>query len=312
MGISDKLANLHILLNAKSFQRWPLEVRFFASDVHKMWTRLTLAAHLDRPHARNIQVTLDSNNATLNSAQSINTTQAIADPDIKTGIHALDVTYQSIKPSLERSLAVLQADSVCCSICDTTANSNMERLVICSNAACKDVYHLACIGKQFLSTSRDDDTILPLQGQCPTCKVEIAWSDLVRDLSLRTRGEKERTILFRQRRRKKGDVSELNDASHTAEALTEAEADDASELEIDDDLDATGFRLSSDEEPALSGSDNDWHSIDGAAKSPKKKNNRKSSPKIKQTTKTASKRSKTKRSNSIVQDSDWDDAEVLG
>lgn len=37
--LTDRLANLHLLLRARSFERWPLKVTFYAEDVYRVWTR---------------------------------------------------------------------------------------------------------------------------------------------------------------------------------------------------------------------------------------------------------------------------------
>ena len=124
MGISDRLANLHILLNAKSFQRWPLEVRFFAPDVHKMWTRLALTARLNRPDSKDLEVTLYAGDDQTEKDGISNLSQGLPIPDLPKGIDALDVTYQSMKPKLEQSIATLQPKNLRCAVCEEVADSS--------------------------------------------------------------------------------------------------------------------------------------------------------------------------------------------
>ena len=39
MSLTDRLANLQVLLQSKSFYRWPLHVKFLAEDVFLVWRR---------------------------------------------------------------------------------------------------------------------------------------------------------------------------------------------------------------------------------------------------------------------------------
>ncbi|GAB7342948.1 hypothetical protein MBLNU457_g1054t2 [Dothideomycetes sp. NU457] len=247
MSLTDKLANLNILLNAKSFQRWPLQVRFFATDVHKFWLRTKAQTIL--VDKRDIKVSLEDTTTLPLQPGTSETTQTIAEPTVARGIQALDFTYAYIKPSLENSL------------------------------------------KQ----SGKPDVMLPLNGNCPSCHASMSWADLMLDLSLRMRGNKETTALFKERR--KGKKTSSNE---TVQAP--AEDDDVTEAEADDDLDEDEFRLLTEnaEEPT----DDEWKVIDDETSSAKPSVTPKRGRK-------PGKKSSAKPSPRVVQDSDWSDAEVL-
>ncbi|KAH0408016.1 hypothetical protein KCU90_g22362, partial [Aureobasidium melanogenum] len=84
MSMHDKLANLHILLRAKSFERWPLQVKFFAEDVYKMWHRWTV--NMPEVIRQGIEVEMD---------ESVLQKAALEeDPSNPVGIHKIDPTYQ--------------------------------------------------------------------------------------------------------------------------------------------------------------------------------------------------------------------------
>jgi hypothetical protein len=63
----------------------------------------------------------------------------------------------------------------CSSVCvlQTAAES-----IACLN--CNVQSHIACLAKSFLQQKRQADQLLPIEGQCVQCDVELLWGDLVR------------------------------------------------------------------------------------------------------------------------------------
>jgi len=292
MSLTDKLANLNILLNAKSFQRWPLQVRFFATDVHKFWLRTKAQTIL--VDSREIKVSLEDTTALPLLPESSETVETLAEPTVARGIQALDVTYTYIKTSLEKSLEVTRSENITCGICKSNLDANKDQVIICSST-CRSTFHSSCLARTFLEQSGKPDVMLPLNGNCPSCHTNLSWSDLMLDLSLRIRGSKETTALFKQRRKSKN-----NAAAETVQTLTED--DDVTEAEAEDDLDETGFRLLT--ENAEVPSDDDWKVIDDEPSPAKPSVTPKRGRK-------PSKKSRDERLPRVVQDSDWEDAEVL-
>ncbi|TKA65970.1 hypothetical protein B0A49_06529 [Cryomyces minteri] len=104
VSLTDKLANLHLLLRVKSFARWPLDVRFFAPDVWKMWGRWNERAAGKIREGIGIEL--------------VRPDEPIAAERIEAGaakylvqgngvLEALDVGYASLKAYLEKSKALL-------------------------------------------------------------------------------------------------------------------------------------------------------------------------------------------------------------
>jgi len=299
MSLTDKLANLKILLNAKSFQRWPLRVRFYASDVYKFWQRTKSQTLL--VDKRDIQVSLEDTTTLPLQSDFQETVQSLAESTVARGIQALDVTYGYMKPSLENSIDATASTSITCVICKSDLDASKDQIIVCPSA-CRSSFHSSCLARSFLQQRARPDAILPLDGDCPKCHTKLNWSELILDLSLRIRGDKETTALFKQRRKAKANAADsASIVADAAQAL--AEEDDGTEVEAEDDLDETGFRLLT-ETPEIA-SDDEWKAIDDDDD-----NTTKPSTAPKRRTKMKNK-SPAKSSSRVVQDSDWEDAEVL-
>jgi structure-specific endonuclease subunit SLX1 len=198
MSMQDKLANLHILLRANSFERWPLKVRFFAEDVHKMWHRWTV----NMPEVVRHGIEIEMDESILDKASLED------DPLQPVGIYLIDPTYQHMKTTLEKSTKLLDAPQNSCAICSTLFDSTKVMALVCSNSECDASFHVACLSHQFLKGENALAAVVPTQGDCPTCRSSLNWSDLVKDLSLRIRGEKEVAALFKVPKRRKGGSKE--------------------------------------------------------------------------------------------------------
>ena len=288
MSLSDKLANLHILLRAKSFQRWPLEVAFFAEDVYKAWHRVTKS--FTDPLRDGIIVAL---NESIRASKDITGESDIQNADTAlrpVGIATLDTTYRPLKRIIETSTALLERADNTCSICKLDLKQERDLVLACPSDGCNCTSHVSCLSQHFLEAEVGANSIIPTVGTCPNCETHLVWTDLVRDLSLRIRGEKERAVLFKEKRRKKnvGNVASSTLATHE-ELLEDSEGSDQ---ELDEDLDESGFREAS--------SQDGWRLIDDVETSQVFDD---PSPQIPSRVIDTSER--------IVQDSDWDSAEVL-
>lgn len=288
MSLTDKLSNLHILLRAKSFERWPLQVRFFAADVFKFWERCNAKA--TESVRDGIRIGMDE------SVVVRNTTQPI-------GIDALDVTFAPMKPMLEKSRTLLAGSACACSVCHESLDSEKSLVLVCTADECKAASHLDCLSKHFLNAEHRGNAIVPLEGECPTCKAYSSWKDLVTDLSLRVRGEKEAAALFKVRKSRKKAGTDLS-----AESVAVGDDDDSgselSSLDSDIDLDDSGPLISletgeTNELQSTQGSD-EWHNIDDIlSHSPKPLRKTPGSPKARRCV------------EMVIEDSDWDEAEIV-
>ncbi|KAI9807199.1 MAG: hypothetical protein M1825_005917 [Sarcosagium campestre] len=177
----DKLANLHLLLRVDSFTRWPLEVVFYSRAVYALWERLLERVDGQVRSGLKVSLVLPPNESDTTIATS------------EGGIDSIDVTYKGLTNHLERSAALLNestADGVLCAICHGSIDSQ-ETAATCPSDACSAASHLTCLSAAFLSDDEDKGAVVPSKGICPGCKREHKWVDVVKELSLRLRGEKE-------------------------------------------------------------------------------------------------------------------------
>jgi len=206
--ITSLLSNLHLLLRVPSFSRWPLEVRFFAEDVHKAWVRWSkqtveplrdaLPIILDFPSEES-GVAEDGSAGEKGSPRSNKR-------KISHGIAALDVDYTDQKAHVEKGKDVIDFEREGpCAVCHDDLEHQAGVYAICPNPGCETVTHLTCLSKHFLKG--EENALVPIRGVCPTCETEIRWVDVVKELSLRMRGQKEVEKLLKEKRVKKGNAS---------------------------------------------------------------------------------------------------------
>lgn len=294
MSMHDKLANLHILLRAKSFERWPLQVKFFAEDVYKMWHRWTV--NMPEVIRQGIDVEMDESvlqNAALEE-----------DPFNPDGIYRIDPTYQHMKTTLEKSRELLVVRDNSCVICCSALDAKKEMTLVCSNQECDTIFHVGCLSTHFLKGEHGaQDAIIPTHGQCPSCKATLNWTDLMKDLSLRIRGEKEVTALFKEPKRRKKNVKE---SAKSAAIVDDDEAEEPEVLadESDPEVDFDDVLLQSDYEDvdqmqATPSGGDEWKLVDEL--------NKQDTPRVIDSASSSA----VKVRKAIIEDSDWDEAEVI-
>jgi structure-specific endonuclease subunit SLX1 len=236
--LTDRLANLHLLLRARSFERWPLKVTFYAEDVYRVWTRW-IGQHLELQGGNGLReglwVGMAEGMPTAKKNASFPAPEPASDADAPKGIHALDVTHALLKPQLEKSKTLLAAPQTC-TLCSSAIPSSGASTLICPAPSCSNVSHLTCLATHFLATESksanktDTTSLLPTTGTCPTCSTPLHWHPLVQELSLRMRGEKEVQALFKppRSRKRKGD-------EQAAAGAVEDEEAEESELELQEE-----------------------------------------------------------------------------
>lgn len=91
-----------------------------------------------------------------------------------------------------------------CIHCNKEMQPNQGLYAMCPNDGCEAMGHLDCWSKHALA-SDEPAAILPNGCKCPSCSGEIRWGDMVKELSLRTRGpgEVEKLLLKKKRQRVK-------------------------------------------------------------------------------------------------------------
>ncbi|KAF1847973.1 GIY-YIG-domain-containing protein [Cucurbitaria berberidis CBS 394.84] len=238
MSLEARLKNLHHLLGVGSFSRWPLHLRFFAADVFTQWEKHM--AKMPAKLRKSITIQLTPAELPKLAADVRVEMQTHFIPDV---IRAIPVAYEDCKTYVEKSKSVLdEARNRACGVCKKEADTVKSLILICPVEYCKAVSHMACLSKKFLAEEGNQDTLLPMEGTCPSCRSPIRWSTMMKELSLRTRGEEEIKALFKPKRKRKADNA------------AESDTGDAQDLdEQDEDLDETWMEdLNDDEEKPAS------------------------------------------------------------
>jgi structure-specific endonuclease subunit SLX1 len=280
MSLESRLHNLHLLLRSKSFERWPLSLRFFCEDVHKVFMKHS--AEKKEQLRSGIEVVLDENASRVVSRKKKKDAppeDPPSEPPLNP-IELMDFEYSRLRPLLEKSIVALDpAIRPTCSVCKSTIEAGKSLAVVCPHDDCAATSHLHCLSANFLRHENNSEAIVPLSGDCPSCHNPTSWDSVVRELSLRIRGQKQVEQLFKKPRSKKGD------AIDAAVAFVEAGGQ-----EDGDDLDGDGDE--SEAEKRFEEFEAEASMID-MEEYPKKNRRRSKSRSLE------------------IKDSDWDDVDVL-
>lgn len=215
---------------------------------------------------------------------------------VEHGIGALDLSYETCKAHVEKGKEVVDFEREgACTLCKDDLEHNAGIYAICPSPGCESVTHLTCLGKHFVE---DADSVLPIKGNCPSCKTELRWADIVKEATLRLRGQKEVEKLLKVKRARKGATASQAASEELDHELSEEEfmRDVQEELEFLRKFDPTGDNY-----------DGIWHEIDDSDDSD-----------TRSTTSTDLRKGKAKPAaptvskagtlRTVVEDSDWDDA----
>jgi structure-specific endonuclease subunit SLX1 len=228
-SLLDKLSNLHLLLRVPYFSRWPLEVRFFNEEVYRSWQ--SWCQRVDEQVRPGIKIFLDllqmpDDEEEITSAQRPAKRRKI-DLIGRGGVEGIDPTYARFEDVLEKGQFLLdEGDRQKCSVCSKQLDLRQDLFVICPSNGCSSLSHVSCLSKHFLLQSQSN-LLIPESGKCLSCSATSQWSDLMKELSLRTRGVKEVWKLLSKKKKTK---------TATAAEIQENESEDDME---EDDFDAT-------------------------------------------------------------------------
>ncbi|KAJ5586181.1 hypothetical protein N7450_005968 [Penicillium hetheringtonii] len=188
-SLTAHLEDLHTLLRSTYFSKWPLRIRFFRADVHRVWSIWNDRVDVPLPDQKLI---LDGD-----CPGRATETEAIG------GIHQLTVDYSKLETYLEKSMFLLDdAEDLQCHICKISALPTTEQIVVCPQESCRGVNHLLCLSTKFLEAEDDPDNLVPSKGRCPTCNETVPWPLMMQELSVRNRAEKEAQIILRRKDRR--------------------------------------------------------------------------------------------------------------
>lgn len=301
------ISNLHLLLRVPGFNRWPLEVRFFCKDVYDVWVRWS--ERVDGQIQSGIKILLDVKQPEESSV----TEEVPPSAQIKStrkpkaigtgGVDGVDVGYSKLKEYLEKSLLLLaEGKSNTCAVCAKEVGVRNAMVLVCSHKNCSSVFHLTCLAQRFLNAEKQEGLIFPTSGTCPQCGLELQWIDLVKEMSLRIRGERDVARLMKKPKVRKTKTSKGNNkispvAVEGTENDSEREQDSAN-----NDSDAAN-----DFEEALP---SDWQQEENEDDRMSMTSAVSDSSYLDAPSPTGSKFPQS-RLGIVIEDSDWDDAEVL-
>jgi structure-specific endonuclease subunit SLX1 len=124
-------------------------------------------------------------------------------PAQRWGIHALPLDYGSMKAYVTKTQSIFSFEREGnCVVCRELLPPGEGLYAACSNTGCEGVGHVSC-WSQHLLREIDDDEIMPVSGQCPKCHGDVKWGDMMKELTLRTRGQKLVEKLLKKPARKK-------------------------------------------------------------------------------------------------------------
>ena len=209
VSLEARLKNLHHLLGVKSFERWPLHIRFFSPDVFAAWEKHSAKMVPKLRGNLTVRLTPVVPPAPTTGASAVDLTFTI--PDI---IRAIPVAYEDCRSHVEKTKSLLEECSVPrCAICCDKADTACALVVICPVESCRTLCHVQCLSGRFLAEEGSRGSLLPVEGTCAGCCTPLKWSTLMKELSLRMRGQKEIEAMFKpKRKRNAGSISESETA----------------------------------------------------------------------------------------------------
>lgn len=227
-SLIDKLSNLHLLLRASYFSRWPLEVRFFSQDAYQSWR--TWCGRVDTHISKDIKIHFDPpQNQPLQIQDEFTSAQPVqrkrkADLIGKGGVDGVDPTYASFRGVFDKSQFLLdEEDDPNCSVCSKGIDVQEGLFVVCPTDDCQSISHVTCLADAFLG-QQQSASLVPKSGHCASCGHDHSWSDLMQQVTLRTRGMKEVKKIMAQKSRKTAtSASEMLEEQSEEESETEAD-----------------------------------------------------------------------------------------
>ena len=212
-------------------------MRFFYEDVYSEWQRCCVQVGHSISSRINISLDVEPSEAETDKGESSQTERAQDKRKRhilgKGGIRDLEVGYGALKGYVEKSVFLLaEGESVKCAVCSENIGLESMTTLVCSHEDCRTAFHMTCLGARFLDDEDQGSLLVPTTGKCPCCKKALQWVDLVKEMSLRARGEKEVTQLMKKPRRRTATKTKSISTGAVTEVIVE-ESDNAYDLGSD-------------------------------------------------------------------------------
>lgn len=135
--------------------------------------------------------------------ESTSNQDLVEEPTRPWGIHALPLDHAPLKEYVTKTRSIFEFEREgACVVCEEDLDPDAGLYAVCSNTSCEGVGHISCWSRHMLGEQNDND-ILPISGQCPKCKGDVVWGDMMKEMSLRLRGSKEVDKLLKKPRKRR-------------------------------------------------------------------------------------------------------------
>ncbi|KAL7945304.1 hypothetical protein V8C42DRAFT_54505 [Trichoderma barbatum] len=190
-SLKSIISNIHLLTSVSSFARWPLNLHFFNKGAYEAWKRYCEISKT--PVAAGLKILTDFGPSVEDSSTT------------SWGIHSLALDYSPMKEYIEKAHNVVSFERQGqCIHCSSEMQPNQGLYAMCPNDGCEAMGHIDCWSKHALAGD-EPEAIIPNRCKCPSCSGEIRWGDMMKELSLRTRGANEVEKLLKKKKRLKKD-----------------------------------------------------------------------------------------------------------
>ncbi|KAK9460285.1 uncharacterized protein V1516DRAFT_676213 [Lipomyces oligophaga] len=178
--IRQILGNLRLLLTSESLRRLPLKVHIFDNATSQEWDRnFYKLADPEVP----VVIDIRQQDNEKNPPSKVH----VHEGDGKGGIKGLKIGNDIYQPYFDKALSKATRNSACKICHESTSESEM---LVCSNIDCLEVYHNSCLATEFLKQENQQreesfSHVLPVKGTCISCRHDVEWALMVRNLSWR-------------------------------------------------------------------------------------------------------------------------------
>ncbi|TQW02071.1 GIY-YIG catalytic domain-containing protein [Cordyceps javanica] len=206
LSMRSVMSHIHLLTGVPSFARWPLTLHLFAEEARRAWAaRLRDAAAAEEEGRPAAAAAAARPGLRVRTDLVDDTTGILGAHDEPAGIHALPLDHAPVRDHVQKARDVVAARREGrCVHCDEALVSGQGLHAMCPNGDCVAMGHLDCWSRHALAGEEADagaDAVLPRACSCPSCGGSVRWDDLVRELTLRVRGEAEVEKLLKVKKR---------------------------------------------------------------------------------------------------------------